>query len=226
MVSAMSSGKGTISEGEIMNGRQIFLVVLVVVMFGSSSCLRAGSIWAKRDKNMRDMYADDVARQIGDILTIKITEDSKVDNKAKRDLKKETERSNAFDGELGITTPNHNILPRIPGFTMDAQSTNELKSKADYKDERSFVDRVSVVVVDILPNRNLVVIGARDRNIAGDVQTIEVSGIVRPSDIAFDNTVKSEQVANFQIVTRNRGVAAPYTRPGWLGTIFDILWPF
>jgi flagellar L-ring protein precursor FlgH len=218
--------KTIVHEGEVMNSGWICRIVLMGVILSSSPSLRASSIWAKRDKNMRDIYADDVARQIGDILTIQISEDSKVDNKSKRDLKKETQRSNAFDGELGITTPNHNIFPRIPGFTMDAQSTNELKSKADYKDERSFVDRVSVVVVDILPNRNLVVIGTRDRNIAGDIQTIEVSGIVRPSDIAFDNTVKSEQVANFQIVTRNKGIAAPYTRPGWLGTVFDVLWPF
>ena len=175
---------------------------------------------------MKDLYADDVARQIGDILTIKITESSKVDNKAKRDLKKDTSRSNTFNGELGITTPNNNILPRMPGFTMSATSGNELKSKADYKDERKFEDQVSVVVMDILPNHNLVVMGTRSRNIAGDIQTIEVSGIVRPSDITFDNTVKSEQVADFRIVTKNSGISAPYTKPGWLGRIFDIIWPF
>jgi len=175
---------------------------------------------------MRDVYTDDVARNIGDVLTIIISEDSKVDNKAKRDLKKEVDKSTAFDGELGITTPNNNILPRIPGFTMSAESTNELKSKADFKDERKFVDRVTVVVIDILPNRNLVVMGSRQRDIAGDIQTIEVSGIVRPSDIKFDNTVKSEQVADFRIVSKNKGIAAPYTRPGWLGRIFDIIWPF
>ncbi len=188
--------------------------------------LQADSIWAKRNKTMRDVYADDVARKIGDVLTIKISENSMVDNKAKRDLKKETEKSSAFDGELGITTPNHNILPRIPGFTMNAETTNELKSKADYKDERKFVDSVTVVVMDVLPNRNLVVMGTRHRNIAGDMQTIEVSGIVRPSDILFNNTVMSSQVADFRIVTKNTGIAAPYTRPGWLGRIFDILWPF
>ncbi len=171
---------------------------------------------------MRDLYTDDVARNIGDILTIKISELSKVDNKAKRDLKKETNKSTAFNGELGID----HILPSIPGFTMSAESTNELKSKADFKDERKFVDSVTVVVVDILPNRNLVVMGTRQRNIAGDIQTIEVSGIVRPSDIAFDNTVKSEQIADFRIVTKNTGIAAPYTKPGWLGRIFDIIWPF
>ena len=171
---------------------------------------------------MKVLYTDDVARRIGDTLTIKITEESKVDNKAKRDLKKETQKSAEFNGELGID----DVLESIPGFTMDATSTNELKGKADYKDERTFEDRVSVVVIDVLPNGNLVVAGTRDRHIAGDVQTIEVSGIVRTSDIAFDNTIRSEQVANFRIVTRNAGVSAPYTRPGWLGRIFDVLWPW
>jgi flagellar L-ring protein precursor FlgH len=200
----------------------VFLLCLVLPM----GDLQADSIWLKRGKDMRDVYTDDVARNIGDVLTIIISEDSKVDNKAKRDLKKEVDKSTAFDGELGITTPNNNILPRIPGFSMSAESTNELKSKADFKDERKFVDRVTVVVVDILPNRNLVVMGSRQRDIAGDIQIIEVSGIVRPSDVKFDNTVKSEQVADFRIVSRNKGIAAPYTKPGWLGRIFDIIWPF
>lgn len=210
-----------------MSNKTTLLPILAALIVCPAVCVQAGSIWAKRDKNMKDLYADDVARQIGDVLTIKISEDSKIDNKAKRDLKKETEKSSSFNGELGVTTPNHNLLPRMPGFTMDADSTNELKSKADYKDQRSFVDRVTVVVMDVLPpNGNLVVMGTRRRDIGGDIQTIEVSGIVRPSDIAFDNSVKSEQVANFRIVSRNGGVSAPYTRPGWLGRIFDIIWPF
>ena len=175
---------------------------------------------------MKDLYADDVARRIGDILTIKITEDSKVSNKAKRDMEKTTDRSNTFDGKLGIVTDNSNFLPRIPAFNMTAKSSNKLNGKADYKDERSFIDSITVVVMDILPNGNLVVMGTRNRNIAGDTQTIEVSGIVRTSDITFDNTIKSEQVAEFRIVTRLTGVAESFNRPGWLGRIFDILWPF
>ena len=168
---------------------------------------------------MRDLYTDDVARKVGDILIIKISEKSKVDNKAKRDLQKETDKSTTFNGEVGS-------FADLGEFGMSAASTNELKSKADYKDERSFTDRMTVVVMDVLPNHNLVVMGTRNRNIAGDMQMVEVSGIVRPSDIAFDNTIESDRVGNFQIVTRNSGVAAPYTRVGWLGTIFDIIWPF
>ena len=205
-----------------MNKKTISILIFVAFLLLCTTCSRAGSIWAKRDKNMRAIYADDVARRIGDVLTIKITEDSKVDNKAKRDLQKKTDRSSSFDGKLNID----HVLPSIPGFTMDATTSNELKSKADYKDERSFIDSITVVVMDVLPNGNLIVMGTRRRNIAGDIQNIEVSGIVRPSDIEFDNTVKSEQVADFNIITKNGGVSAPYTRPGWLGRIFDILWPF
>ena len=198
--------------------------ILSVMVFVLLVCdfAHGGSIWAKRDKNMKRLYVDDVARTIGDTLTIKIIETSKVDNKGKRDLKKETARSSNFNGDLGVD----NILESIPGFTMTADSSNELKSKADFKDERSFEDRVSVVVIDVMPNGNLVVAGTRDRKIAGDVQTIEVSGIARPSDIAFDNTIRSEQVANFRIFTKNGGVSAPYTQPGWLGRVFDVLWPW
>ncbi|MHC4460053.1 MAG: flagellar basal body L-ring protein FlgH [Planctomycetota bacterium] len=213
-----------------MNNRINVVLVLMLIVLCSVACSQADSIWARRDKNIRALYADDVARKIGDVLTIKISEASKVDNKAKRDLKKETDRSTTFGG--GPNFPSKGMFDRflpeqlLPSFNMTAESANELKSKADYKDERSFVDRITVVVVDVLPNRNLVVMGTRNRNIAGDIQIIEVGGIVRPSDIAFDNTVKSEQVADFRLVTKNSGIAAPYTKQGWLGRILDIIWPF
>jgi len=198
-----------------MNNKTLVLITLTTSALLLTACSQAGSIWAKRNQNAKAVYADDVARQIGDVLTIRITENSTVDNKAKRDMKKETDRSTVFNGDVG-------------GFADlgEFESGNELKSKADYKDERKFADSITVVVMDILPNRNLVVLGTRNRNISGDIQTIEVSGIVRPSDVAFDNSVKSERVADFRIVSRNEGVSAPYTKPGWLGSIFDIIWPF
>ena len=202
-----------------MNNNKFLWIIVVLFVFFGVTCTKADSIWAKRDKNMKSVYSDDVARQIGDILTINISENSTVDNKAKRDLKKETDKSTVFNGDVGN-------FADLGEFGMSASSGNELSSKADYKDERKYVDSVTVVVIDILPNKNLVVKGDRERNIAGDIQTIEISGIVRPSDIAFDNTIQSEQVADFRLLTKNCGVSEPYTRPGWLGAIFDIIWPF
>lgn len=202
-----------------MNHKKVILYILFALILFHSQLSHASSIWAKRSKSVKSLYSDDVARQVGDVLTIKVAESSSVDNKAKRDLSKETERSTSFNGEIG------NIAD-IGDYGMEASSGNGLSSKADYKDERSFIDSVTVVVIDILPNGNLVVMGSRERDIAGDIQTIEISGIVRPSDIAYDNTIKSEQVADFHLTTKNKGVSAPYTKPGWLGTILDLIWPF
>jgi flagellar L-ring protein precursor FlgH len=205
-----------------MNRKRMCAAVAVLFLLPAGDGLQAGSIWAKRNKAVQSLYADDVARHIGDVLTIRIAEDSKVDNKAKRDLQKQSALSSEFDGNVGIGS----ILPTVPGFTMDAQSDNSLKTKADVQDQRSFVDQVTAVVVDILPNGNLVVTGTRDRDIAGDIQTIEVSGIVRPSDIAYDNTIKSQQVANFRIVTKTSGLSASYSKPGFIGQIINFLWPW
>ncbi|MCX5633266.1 MAG: flagellar basal body L-ring protein FlgH [Phycisphaerae bacterium] len=215
-----------------MNNRIIFSFILIFFVFCAVDRSQANSIWSKRDQNKKDLYADDKARHIGDVLTITISEASKVDNKQNRNLSKETARSANFDGQLGIVSSTaagattKNYLPRMPGINLTAESSNTMDSKADYKDERKFIDSITVVVVDIMPNNNLVVMGTRSREIAGDKQVIQVSGIVRPSDIAYNNTIKSEQIANFSIITRNTGIAADFSKPGWLGRIFDVFWPF
>jgi len=206
-----------------MKTKVIYLLVLVVVL-SSAFAAEAGSIWARRDKKMKDMYADDVARNIGDVLTIKINEDSTVDNTASRTLKKTTKRNAQFNGEIGI----EHLIPNVPKVTLGAgeEYENSLDGTADYKDERSFVDYITVVIIDVMPNGNLVVAGTRERTIAGDIQTIEASGIVRTEDISFDNVVESKRVANFQLVTKNGGVSAPFTRPNWLGRFLDKVWLF
>jgi len=204
--------------------RNRIILSLIFFIFCSGVCLHADSIWAKKNKNMKGLYTDDVARQIGDILTITINETTKVANKTERDLEKKTSRSADFNGEVGID----HLIPNLPSMHLGAgtEYENTLEGSAELKDDRSFVDSISVVVVDILVNGNLVVKGIRNRDIGGDIQIIEVSGIVRTSDISFDNTIRSEQVANFNIVSRTEGVSEPYNKPGWLGWVFDIIWPF
>ncbi len=203
------------AEKNKMNNVIAAFFILVFI----ASFAYGGSIWAKRDKNIKNIYADDTARNIGDILTIRIIEESKVDNKAKRDLQKDVTKRNVWNGEIGN-------FADLGDWGFDASSSNKLNGKADYKDERTFEDNITATVVDIQPNGSLVIMGTKTRNIGGDIQVIEISGIVRPSDILFDNTVKSTQVADFRLVSKNSGIADPYTRPGWLGCIFDIIWPF
>ena len=207
--------------------RKIVLITLLVFVHLFASWCNAGSIWAKRGPNSKSIYSDDKANQIGDILTIVISEDSKIDNKIERDLEKKTSRTLAFDDDQAIDLGSmvNGLMPNLPSFNLSASSEKSLEGQSDYKDERTFEDKITVVVEDIHPNGNLVVIGTRHRDVGGDIQTIQVSGIVRPRDIAFDNTIRSEQVAQFKLVTVNKGVTQNYNNPGWLAKILDILWP-
>ncbi|MHC5083162.1 MAG: flagellar basal body L-ring protein FlgH [Planctomycetota bacterium] len=201
---------------------QIILLMMLVFVCGVNVYCQAGSIWAKRSHNAKDLYADDKANQIGDVLTILIAEDHKVDNKVNRDLERSSSRELEFDSKdisFGSVHP-------IPDVSINTGSSKKLNGKSDYKDERSIEDRITVIVEDIHPNGNLVVIGTRSRDINGDKQTIQVSGIVRPSDILYGNIVQSQQVANFQLVAISDGVSENYNNPGWLGKLLDTIWPF
>lgn len=185
--------------------------------------LRAGSIYAKKTQTAKGIFSDDKAGKIGDVLTIIISENSKVDNKVKRDLEKKTSNDVNFNGkEVQVG----NLVTSIPSLKFQAESSKSLNGKSDYKDERKFEDRISVVVIDVNPNGTLVVMGTRERESGGDKQIIQASGIVQPRDILYDNSIRSEQVANFKLISLNDGVTKSYNEPGWLGKIVDFLWPF
>ena len=213
-----------------MNNKMTIIGLVICSYLFAPICSRcdAGSIWAKRDKNSKSIYADDKACKIGDVLTIIISESSNIENEVKRVLKNDTAREIGFDADEYLDHKPFSWLPRIPGITesITATSSKSLKGDAKYEDERTYTDKITVVVEDIHPNGNLVVLGNRHRDVGGDKVTIQVSGIVRPRDVLFDNTVRSEQVANFKLVTINEGVSENYTKPGWLASIFDALWPF
>jgi flagellar L-ring protein precursor FlgH len=207
-----------------MKYKTALIGVLMYSLFCPANQTMGGSIWARRDVNAPKPYSDDVAHEIGDVLTITINETSDMENKSDRKMSKQTSRDQQFDGNIGI----EHVITSIPSveFGAGTEYSNEFNSKADNKNERSFIDNITVVVIDIMPNGNLVINGTRKRNISDDIQEIEVSGIVRPSDITYGNIIDSKRVANFNIITKYKGVSAPFNKPGWLGRILDILWPF
>lgn len=201
----------------------IYFCTIILTVLSLISPVYGGSIWARKDTNAKERYSDDVARKIGDVLTIKVSEVSDITNTTKREMSKVTERDQQFDGDVSVG----GVKP-LPDVNLGAGTTNSntFKSKADNDNKRSFVDNVTVVVIDIMPNGNLVISGTTTRNISDDIQEIVISGIVRPSDITYDNIVDSKRIANFNIITKYKGAGAPYNKPGWLGHILDIIWPF
>lgn len=194
----------------------------------------AGSIWARANTGtLRPRtYEDDVARRVGDVLTIIINERSVIDHETKRDMEKKSDRSIKASGTVNLEEIPHwwggrsTSGLKLPTIDASSQASTKFEGEADYESERTVTDRITVTVHDVLPNGNLVVLGSRRRNVDGDVHLVCVSGVVRPSDITFANTVSSEQVADFHMVTVVKGPENRFTHPGWLGRILNLLSPW
>jgi len=211
------------------------LAMLAFVVAAAAAAARADSIWAKAQgaagqRRVR-VYEDDTARQVGDTLTIVINEHSVIENETTREGKKDSTRTATTAGTINVRDVgqwygNRDGTFVIPDVNIATQAASDFKGEADYETDRLITDRITVVVRDVLPGGNLVVIGSRRRHTDGDEQIIEIGGVVRPSDIAFDNSVRSDQVADFRMTVKVTGHEPKWTTPGWLGRILNWLCPW
>ena len=215
-----------------MNGTRRLAVAGLAIAVLAGGAAHGGSIWARASRRTRELFSDDIARDVGDILDVVIAEKTKIETETNRKMDKKTSRSAKAGGGVHLKDIASILGPLIrrtfnfPTIDIDSSSSVKFDGGGGYDTDRSMDDRIPVVVEDVLPNGNLVVLGSRIRQYAGDSQVITVSGIVRPSDVSFDNSVSSSRVANFHIVHKTLGRENRIVNPGWATRLFNILNPF
>ena len=199
----------------------------VFLMTGAAA--EGGSIWAKAKHRITALHTDDAARKMGDMLTIVIDERSVIDNQTGRQMSKKSTRDASVSGNVDLLRAIDRAtgkLLSVPDMSLNVDAETKFDGSADYQTDRKMSDQITVTVTDVLPNGNLVVVGSREREVAGDKQIMQVSGVVRPSDITYANTVRSDKVAEFKIVLKTVGHENCFTKPGWLDRLLNIINPF
>jgi len=174
------------------------------------------SLW--RDDAAR-LFCDRKAYKVGDIVTVVISEGTS----AKKSAEVEHEKSSSVKGGLStLLFPN---IGKHKGTAPAWDVSNETKSEADSEMTRSdtLSGTISCVVVDVLPNGNLLIEGKRVVTLNGERQYLILRGIVRPRDIRADNTVLSQYVADAEIEYSGRGEISEKQRSGILTRILDWL---
>lgn len=176
------------------------------------------------------LFTDTRARQVGDILTIRLVEQTEAEKESETIIEQETTLSNGNPTIFGGSPS----LPRLPVVrnVLDAGSdrrydlSNSLTSTKDFdgSGETTQANRlqgeITVTVAEVLPNGNLVVQGEKVLTLTRGNEYVRLSGIVRPMDIAADNTVASTRVANATIHYAGDGEVADANVIGWLGRFF------
>ncbi|MBF0158847.1 MAG: flagellar basal body L-ring protein FlgH [Magnetococcales bacterium] len=182
---------------------------------------KKGSIWQTSDRNT--LFLDNKARNIGDIVVVRITEKASALNNAETNLERKSTDSTDLGGLFGLTTAGTGALARMgvnfnDAATIGTNHKNDGKGKT--KRDGSLAATVSCVVTEVLANGNLRIEGRKDITVNDENQFIILSGVVRPEDIASDNSLSSQQIADARIEYSGEGVLNDQQKPGWLNELF------
>lgn len=192
-------------------------LLIVFILYVHSSCA-AQSLWQHRVPQRVSLVSDTAARNVGDLVTILISENTDVANKDQRNMNKDSDASVDFDFSSSTSTP--------ASLDISGKSDRAFNGQSKYTVEQEFTDRMTVEVLDVLPNGNLVIGGRRQRIVAGELRTLVISGTVRHTDISPNNTVRSQFVANFNICYDGDGPESHFSNQGWGARILNRIWPF
>jgi flagellar L-ring protein precursor FlgH len=191
----------------------------------------AGSIWAHGQGRVQPLFTDQIAQKVGDSLTVVIDEESTIQNKTDRTMDKKSNYNLNTSGNVVVpqfvstktNPPTATINP--PVANLSVASENKFEGDAEFDSSHKVTDLITATVQDVLPNGNLVIVGQRIREFEGDKQIVQVSGIVRPIDILFTNSISSDKVANFHVVYTAVGRETHFTRPNWFAAFLNAINP-
>ncbi|MBF0461297.1 MAG: flagellar basal body L-ring protein FlgH [Magnetococcales bacterium] len=184
---------------------------------------RKGSIWQTSDRNT--LFLDNKARNIGDIITVQVVENSNATREAKTDL---TRTVNDQVGLSGALSPNSLFGAKLPGAVgaaLTGGTTNQNQFSGDGKTQRNsgLTATVSCVIIEVMSNGNLRVSGRQDITVNNENQYIFLSGVIRPEDITPQNTVTSSQMADSRIEYGGEGDVADQQRDSWISRALAVV---
>lgn len=160
--------------------------------------------------------------QVGDVITVILNESTQ----AARTANTEVNRKSANDVIPLVPTNRLRTMGGILGGT-DVRSANVSSTGKGTADQQASLEgAVAVTVVDVLANGNLVLRGEKQLALTEGAEVIQVAGVIRPEDVAPNNTVQSRRLANAQITYRGTGDLAAASKPGWGTSLLLKLWPF
>jgi len=185
---------------------------------------KTGSLWAGHDARI---FTDPKAHKVGDLVTILVQEQASATRSLGMKKAKKSDHKTSLTAMLGYET------------SLSSKNTNfNPESAIDISDEKSFdgsgstnnsdtlTASITAVVTKVYPNGNLQVVGRRQVSINHQPQVLTFTGVIRPIEIAANNTIPSSRVAQARISYGGGGELATVAHEGWLSRTLDQIWPF
>ena len=186
---------------------------------------QANSLWRP---GARAFFKDQRAAQIGDIVTVVVA----IEDQAQLNNATSRNRTASEDADatqlFGLQSNLSNFLPDAvdPTSLVSVGNTSAHNGNGTVNRQETVNLQVAALVVDILPNGNLVIAGRQEVRVNFEVRDLRVSGVVRPQDITATNTIQHSQIAEARISYGGRGQLTDVQQPRYGQQLIDVLMPF
>ena len=190
------------------------LVVLMTIFAVGLQPLVCGaeSLWQDNSK-MSSLYRDIKARNVGDVITIMISETSNATRSGTA--------NNSKSANIDVGAGQGSLLNWIAAHNVEA--SDSFRSQGNIANTNRFSANITVQVVGVKPNGNLLLSGTQSIKQNRDLQMITITGEVRPEDVSSNNTVLSTYVANAQITVDGKGPLMRKQRQGILTQVLNFM---
>ena len=162
------------------------------------------------------LYSDHKSFTIGDILTVDISEQSKASSSSQSRTGRQMEHGMNIQAGQGP-------LNFIPLTGMGGSANNSFRGDANTTRDASLSSRMTVRIVDIDDNGNLMIEGSRTVSINGEDEITTLSGTVRSQDVGANNTVSSQHIADAKISYQGKGPINEGSKVGIISRVFNFL---
>ncbi len=183
------------------------------------------SLWAS---GSRAFFKDQRAARIGDILTVKIEIDdsAQVTNTSRRS--REAGENAGMTNLLGIENSLNGALAGTvdPSSLLDLNSSSNSRGAGSVSRNEAIDLTIAAVITQVLPNGNLVIEGRQEVRVNYEIRELLIGGVVRPEDIANDNSIRHTQIAEARVSYGGRGQISDMQQPRYGQQVLDVIWPF
>ena len=185
----------------------------------SASLFRAGA---------GGLFRDQRASRIGDIMTIRINIADRADIGNSTSRSRTGSENSGIAALLGLQKPLAKFLPGAvdPSKLVELNSTSDNKGSGSTSRSETVSMTVAAVVIDVLANGNMLIRGRQEVRVNYELRELVVTGIVRPEDIARDNSILHSQIAEARISYGGRGQLTDAQQARWGQQLYDALFPF
>lgn len=216
----------------LLLSRRLILICLLTISCqwpaGSVSLLDSGGVKASSlstgPRGFLDPY---LARNVGDVLTVKIVENIQSLKKSQIILDNDTRSDSGLSLQLAMTatsslTPStNNVANMLTNFALPVDYSRRNIKEISIDNKEQFFTLVSCLVVEVDPeNGNMVVEGSRQILMEGETKSLYVRGIVFPKDIDSNNELPSYKLANAQVQIIDSGTLSKERDSGLVQKIF------